>query len=214
MGPTPAATDLASRQQRRGYWLRTLHRWHWISSALCLVAMLLFTVTGITLNHAADIEAQPRVEHLTAQLPASALRALGGRSEGNAPLPARVADRLNAALPVTIGSQPAEWSADEVYLPLPRPGGDAWLAIDRNSGAVEYEATSRGAIAYLNDLHKGRNTGAAWRWFIDLFAVACLVFCVTGLWLLQLHARERRSTWPVVGFGLVLPLLLALIFIH
>ena len=98
--------------------------------------------------------------------------------------------------------QPAEWSADEVYLSLPRPGGDAWLSIDRASGAVEYERTDRGWIAYLNDLHKGRNTGAAWRWFIDIFALACLVFCITGLFLLQTAcAPARASTWPLVGAG-------------
>ena len=110
--------------------------------------------------------------------------------------------------------QPAEWSEQEVYLSLPRPGGDAWLSIDRTTGAVEYERTSRGWIAYLNDLHKGRNAGAAWRWFIDIFAIACLVFCITGLFLLQMHARQRPSTWPYVVLGLVLPLLLALLFIH
>lgn len=35
----------------------TLRQWHWVSSALCLAGMLLFAVTGITLNHATDIEA-------------------------------------------------------------------------------------------------------------------------------------------------------------
>ena len=38
---------------------KTLLRWHWISSALCLIGMLGFAITGFTLNHAADIEAQP-----------------------------------------------------------------------------------------------------------------------------------------------------------
>ncbi len=103
---------------------------------------------------------------------------------------------------------------DEVYLSLPRPGGDAWLSIDRGSGDVEYERTDRGWISYLNDLHKGRNAGPAWGWFIDVFALACVVFTVSGLFLLQLHARQRRTTWPWVGLGLVIPLLLALIFIH
>lgn len=206
--------DIAARQQRRGFWLRTLHSWHWISSAICLVAMLLFAITGITLNHSAAIEAQPETLTRKVDMPASVLRALGKREEGNAPLPGTVSDWLNDVLPVSIGKQPAEWSADEVYLSLPRPGGDAWLSIDRATGAVEYERTTRGAIAYLNDLHKGRNAGTAWRWFIDVFALACLVFCVTGLFLLQMHARQRRSTWPWVAFGLALPLLLALLFIH
>ena len=113
-----------------------------------------------------------------------------------------------------MGARQAEWSEDEVYLSLPGPGSDAWLSIDKATGAVEYEHTDRGWVSYLNDLHKGRNTGPAWRWFIDLFAVACLVFCITGLLLLQLHAGQRRLTWPMVGFGLLLPVLIALLLIH
>jgi hypothetical protein len=214
MSASSAAPDIAARQQRRGFWLRTLHQWHWISSAICLVAMLLFSVTGITLNHSSVIEAKPQTLNRAVDMPASLLKALGKREEGSAPLPGSVSDWLNDVLPVAIGEQPAEWSAQEVYLSLPRPGGDAWLSIDRATGAVEYERTSRGWIAYLNDLHKGRNAGAAWRWFIDIFAIACLVFCITGLFLLQMHARQRPSTWPYVVLGLVLPLLLALLFIH
>ena len=97
---------------------------------------------------------------------------------------------------------------------MPRPGGDAWLRIDRASGEAELEDTDRGWISLLNDLHKGRHAGAAWSWFIDLFAVACLLFSLTGLLILQLHAGNRPSTWPLVGLGVVLPVLLALLFIH
>jgi hypothetical protein len=97
---------------------------------------------------------------------------------------------------------------------MPSPGADAWLSIDRSSGAVEYEATERGWMSSFNDLHKGRNAGPAWSWFIDLFAVACLVFCITGLFLLQMHARQRRMTWPLIGLGLLIPLLIALLLIH
>jgi len=51
-------------------------------------------------------------------------------------------------------------------------------------------------------------------WFIDLFAVACVVFAGTGLFLLQLHSRHRPGTWPVVTLGVVIPSVLALLFIH
>ncbi len=47
-----------------------------------------------------------------------------------------------------------------------------------------------------------------------MFALACIVFTVTGLFLLQLHARQRRATWPLVALGLLIPMLLALLFIH
>lgn len=203
-----------SAQPRRGYWLRTLHQWHWISAAVCLAAMLLFSVTGITLNHAARIEASPQVNHQTAVLPGSLLRTLPARTGGNAPLPDAVADWIESELGIAVGARAAEWSADEVYLSMPGPGRDAWLSLQRADGAIEFERTDRGWVSYLNDLHKGRNTGPAWGWFIDIVALACIVFTVTGLLLLQLHARQRRMTWPYVGLGVLMPVLLALLFIH
>jgi len=202
------------QQASRGFWLRTLHQWHWISSAVCLIGMLLFSITGITLNHASRIEAKPQVQNQQLELPAPVLKALGDREDGNAPLPARVADWLSNRLEVSIGSREAEWSPEEIYLSMPGPGSDAWLSIDRETGAVEFEKTRRGWVSYFNDLHKGRNAGPAWGWFLDLFAVACLVFCITGLFLLHLHARQRRMTWPLVGLGLLIPLLIALLLIH
>ena len=97
---------------------------------------------------------------------------------------------------------------------MPRPGGDAWLRVDLKEGSVEYEKTDRGWISYLNDLHKGRNTGGAWSLFIDVFAIGCLVFCITGLLILKMHAQRRPMTWPMVGLGLVLPALLVLLLVH
>ena len=200
--------------QRRAFWMRQLHQWHWISSALCLIGLLLFALTGITLNHARQIEATPQVTHRNLTLPLELRAAIDGDDARKAVLPATVGAWLDDRLQARVAGRTAEWSADEIYLSLPRPGGDSWLSIDRASGAVEYELTRRGAVAYLNDLHKGRNAGAAWSWFLDVFALACLVFAVTGLFLLKLHAARRTSTWPLVTLGLVLPVVLALIFIH
>lgn len=204
---------------RRSYWLKTLHQWHWITSAVCLIGMLLFAITGITLNHATQIESQPKVVTRDGDLPpelkaALAPKADAGDAKSNAELPADLRRWLMDKLSLDVGARPAEWSREEIYLALPRPGGDAWLRIDRTSGSVEYELTDRGWISYLNDLHKGRNSGTAWSWFIDIFAVACLVFCITGLFILEMHAAQRASTWPIVALGLLIPLLIAVLLIH
>ncbi len=204
-----------AKKSRKAFWLKQLHTWHWMSSAISLVGLLLFTVTGITLNHAAEIEAEPVIEERTAQLPANLLGGIApkdGEAE-RAPLPVPVAGWVAETFSVKAGGE-AEWSPDEVYLALPRPGGDGWVAINRATGEATAESTDRGWVSYLNDLHKGRNSGTAWTWFIDIFAGACLVFAFTGLFLLQLHAAKRRSTWPIVGVGLLIPVLIALIFIH
>ncbi|WP_233216349.1 PepSY-associated TM helix domain-containing protein [Blastopirellula marina] len=190
-------------------------QWHWISSAICLVGMLLFTITGITLNHPTEITVEPEVTTLSAELPAKILASVSDISpEGNAPLPAELARWLTTQFGRRVGSRPAEWTEDEIYLSLQGPGSDAWLAIDRVTGDVEFEQTNRGWVAYFNDLHKGRNTGVAWKWFIDIFAIATLVFCITGLFLLYFHARHRRMTWPLVTLGLIIPLLLAMLLVH
>jgi len=212
---TAAAPHRPLDVQRRAYWLKTLHQWHWISAALCLIGMILFSATGITLNHASQIKAKPQVTNLKATLPAPLREALVAQAaQGQAPLPETLKDWLAAEWSVRPGSREAEWSEDEIYLSLTRPGGDAWLSIALEDGAIEYERTDRGWISYLNDLHKGRNAGLMWSWFIDIFAVACLLFSITGLFLLKLHAAQRAGTWPIVALGLVVPLLLAILFIH
>ena len=200
---------------QRAFWLKQLHQWHWISSALCLVGMLLFALTGFTLTHAGQIEAKAQTIHRRAQLPAPLLQVVGGEDERkNVAVPTIVADWLSGAIDVDVAGRSGDWSGDEIYVSMPRPGGDAWLSIDRATGKVEYERSTRGLVAYLNDLHKGRHAGPAWGWFIDVFALACVIFSFTGLLLLKMHAAQRGATWPLVAFGLVLPLVLILIFVH
>lgn len=183
-----------------------------------MVGMLLFSITGFTLNHASWIGAKPAVTTRTAELPATLLtdlqQAWQTTGDETAALPKPIADWLAGTLSVRVDDRQTDWSDEEIYISLPRPGGDAWLTIDLGDGAVTHELTDRGWLSYFNDLHKGRNTGAAWSLFIDGFAFAALVFATTGLLLLKMHSGHRPGTWPMVGLGLVLPLLLALLFIH
>ena len=213
-----ARATSVSQQKSRAFWLKHLHQWHWISAAGCLVGLILFSITGFTLNHANVIKAQPKVTSRIAELPADLLTELQAASaasdEAIRPLPRTVARWLQQELAIQPTSDNIEWSDDEVYISLPRPGGDAWLTLDLDSGAATHEVTDRGWISYFNDLHKGRNAGPAWSLFIDVFAFAALIFAVTGLFLLKMHAVHRPATWPMVGLGLVLPLLLAILFIH
>lgn len=213
-GPDLTPAQAASR----AVWLKNLHQWHWISSALCLLGMLLFSITGITLNHASQIEAKPQVVRRQATLPAP-LRAqlaeyAAAHDGAKEALPEAAEQWLNTTWSLKAGGRSAEWASDEVYLPLPKAGGDAWVRLGLEDGVAEYENTDRGWISWLNDVHKGRNTGTAWNWFIDIFAVTCLLFCLTGLLILKFHAAKRPFTWPMVGLGVLVPCLIALLFIH
>lgn len=193
----------------------SVRQWHWISGAITLVGMLLFAITGITLNHAADIPASPQVTTLEVALPDGLLDGWQPQTQQPAQLPDAVRRWLAQQHDLHLqGPLTGEWQDGEFYLALPRPGGDAWLTLAPDTGELFYEHTSRGWISYFNDLHKGRNTSTAWRWLIDIFALACVVFCVSGLLLLVRHASVRMLTWPMVVSGVALPLLVLLLFAH
>jgi len=215
---TSGTSATSAAQASRAVWLKHLHQWHWISSALCLLGMFLFSITGITLNHASQIEAKPTITRLEATAPAALVAQLRTYAEehdgAKEPLPQAAEQWLKDTWQVQAGGRVAEWSADEIYLAMPRAGGDAWVRIELEGGAAEFEKTDRGWISWLNDVHKGRNTGTAWNWFIDIFAVMCLVFCITGLLILKFHAAKRPFTWPMVGLGVLIPVVIALLFIH
>jgi hypothetical protein len=216
--PPVTCSPACPRPTRRAFWTKQFYLWHWVSSAFALAAMIFFAFTGITLNHAGSISATPHVTQTKETLPATLLAQIaitdGEPAEMKRPLPTDVRRWLERNLDVNPGTRPFEWQEDEIYLDLPRPGGDGWLTISREDGSIHKEITSRGVIAWLNDLHKGRHTGAVWVAFMDFFSVVSVIFCLTGLALLFVHARRRPMTWPVVAAGILLPIFLILVFIH
>lgn len=201
---------------RRSAWLKLLMQWHWISSAVSLVGMLLFAASGITLNNAEIFESSSvRVQRHSGVVPASLLAELKALpSKPDSALPSSLNQWLKSNWDMVISPKVIEWSQEEVFVDLKSPGKDSVLTVDLNTGAVEFEATDYGWVAYFNDLHKGKNAGRVWGWFITLFGVACVVFSITGLLILQVHARARWKVWPVTALGLLVPLLLMVLFVH
>ena len=133
--PSPPA---ARKRSRKSFWLKQLHTWHWMSSAISLIGLLLFAITGFTLNHAADIEGTAKTVDRAAQLPPALLPLVkpDDKPDAKQPLPAPVAGWLRANLKMSAEGI-ADWSPDEIYLAQPRPGGDGWIAIERASGNAD-----------------------------------------------------------------------------
>jgi hypothetical protein len=192
-----------------------VRQWHWISGAVCLVGMCLFALTGITLNHAADIPANRVVSTVESPVSNEVVAAFQNSSPSKMTIPNVLVDYMdeqhNVVLPRSVEG---EWDGVEFYASWPGPGADSWLAFDIELESITYESVDRGWIAYFNDLHKGRNTGLAWRWFIDAFAVACVIFSLSGLLLLMRHSANRISTWPVTALGVLIPFIILLLFVH
>jgi len=195
--------------------LGSARQWHWISAAICSIGMLFFSWTGITLNHAGDITVNSDITTIEAELPSAILQPWLSIEKNQNKLPENVRQYLTTELKLSLSKNViGEFDEGEFYLAMPTPGVDKWLSIDINSGELIYERTDRGWISFFNDLHKGRYTNEAWRWFIDIFAVVTIVFCLSGLWLLYKQSNFRLSTWPMVSLGLLLPLIIILTSLH
>lgn len=179
-----------------------------MSSALCLVCILFFSLTGITLNHASWFESAGDYQYQERPFPQS-LHSLSAQSA------AQRLDSINAwlqaeqhAIPEHISQSP-----QEIALDFPKPAGFDRITFDLIANTMIIEHQRNGLVAWLNDLHKGRHAGKIWAAVIDISAIVVLLFSLTGLILLYQHARRRWQTWPLLGLGLLLPVAIVIIFV-
>lgn len=181
-------------------------RWlHIYLSMFGLASVLFFGVTGLTLNHpdwffgerAKTVAAKGRIDPKWLHVPAPT------RSEPEDD-PARqvakfeVVEHLRSAH--AIRGAVADFQVDdrECLVTFKGPGYAADATIDRETGRYDLSQTFHGFLAVINDLHKGRDTGAAWSVLIDASAVLMTLISLTGLVLL-FYLKLRRVPGLVVG---------------
>jgi len=186
---------------------RTLH---WMTSALGLVSLVFFSITGITLNHPDWFEVERSTQLQEVSLEQRWLEDFQQAPEVErlALLTRELGRRWGLGLPRNIDRDEFEWVLD-----YQRPGGLGTVVLDLETALLSYEEVHDGMVAVINDLHKGRHTGIAWVVLIDVISLVCLLFGITGLVLLWVHASKRASTWPLVGLGALVPLLVYLVFV-
>ncbi|WP_370979786.1 PepSY-associated TM helix domain-containing protein [Agaribacterium sp. ZY112] len=183
---------------------------HWISSAIALIGVLFFALTGLTLNHPEWFAGKRSSQYQELQLDEAWLSRFSISSEAEAfqQLTQFVNQQWSLPVPTNIDRDEFEWVMD-----YQRPGGVSTVVLDLEVGLLTYEKESDGVIALINDLHKGRHSGLVWSLFIDVSAILALVFALSGLVLLWAYCKKRPSTWPLVLAGLAVPLVIYGVFV-
>ncbi len=196
-------------------WMRLIHIY---SSMLVLILLLFFAATGITLNHPdwqSALGASSAQQQL--QLP-DTLQQLEWTDDAlqQATQAGKIADWLRQQHQVEGAVFNFNFEPEEQLLELDfkRPAGYSNAVIELDSGQVELSTEFAGTLALLNDLHKGRYAGTSWKWLIDLTAVACLLFGLTGFYLLWRQPSRRRSGVNTAIAGLIVLLLAYLAALH
>jgi uncharacterized protein len=185
-------------------WTRWLHIY---LSMFSFASLLFFAVTGITLNHTSWIEGQQKVEQIDGQLTTAWVS-----------MDSTVVDKLEIVEyfrnTYTIKAKLTDIITDEseCSVSFKGPGFAADAFIDRVTGNYELTITRSGAIAILNDLHKGRDTGTAWAWLIDISAVLMILVSLTGFLMIFFLKKKMVSGLILTALGTAILFILYYLF--
>ncbi len=172
---------------------RVLHR---DLGYFCAGLVVVYSLSGIALNHVDDWNPDFVIEKRTFELPP-------GLGPELSPQDAPVLTALVAQQRHRVADSPATGQLKLYY-------ADATLHADSALALVTYERVVRRAFFYeANLLH--RNSIKPWRWAADLFAVLLIIVTVTGLFLVKgRYGFGRRGVWWLTAGALPPALVLVL----
>ncbi|QDV56786.1 PepSY-associated TM helix domain-containing protein [Rosistilla oblonga] len=160
-------------------------RWlHIYLSMLSFASLMFFALTGITLNHPTWFGGSVQnVVDQSGQLPTQLLAGEVDELE--------IAETLRAEHRLKGRVKEFETDDYECMLVFKSPGYAADVFIDRETGNYSLTVTSSNAVAIMNDLHKGRDSGPAWSLLIDGSAILMAIMSLSGFGLL-FYLKKRR----------------------
>ena len=153
-----------------------------------LLLILFFSATGVTLNHPdwtfGGVEKQ---QQFSGNLPAN--WNAGGKADA-----LTIAEFLRAKHGLHGTASDFQYQAGAGGLSFRAPGYSADVQFDK-SGEYSVSVDAQGALAVANDFHKGRDSGTAWSWVIDVSGVFLVIVALTGLGIM-LFLRKGSHCFP------------------
>jgi hypothetical protein len=181
-------------------------RWlHIYASMVAFATMLLFSVTGLTLNHPDWFgENEAVTEVFEGRIAPAVLGDPAVDPDGATIDPDVVAAAIRSEHTFSGGLADRRVDERDCTLTWKGPGCAADAVIDRRTGRYSLAITRHGLVAVFNDLHKGRDTGPAWSLVIDATAVLLTFVAVTGFVLIFFIRRRRMAGLVAAAVGTLL----------
>ena len=184
---------------------RLIHAY--LSSAL-FATFAMFCITGITLNHQWYGGESTDLTETRTLSPGTVAALTQDGPDGWQP----AVDPLLKE--ITVGSrlgQPDTIDIDadhrEIAVEYSIPSGYVTAIAYPDTAELLIEHSSRSTLAILNSLHKGRDAGIYWFWFIDIVSVAMLLFSITGFVIIFQHRTRRWKNLYFVAAGVFTPMM-------
>lgn len=178
--------------QRRDFYRHSRYVHGWLS-AFAFLTLLFFSVTGLLLNHPEWFEPAKTEETTQLILPESVLKSIKQQENPSDTILNYVRQQQN----VVGRYQSSEVMDNEVMIRLESPAGatDIWVMAD--TGETEITQKPASTVSMLNDLHRGKNSGLAWSWLIDISAIVVIALSLVG-YILFLSIKTRLVTHLVL----------------
>ncbi len=182
---------------------------HAYLSAFAFLALIFFAATGLLLDHpdwlqgARPAEREASVRLNPAQLAAARVAPEPGRAYAEA------VRRLTPLLGV-YASAALEPGGALIHLEGARGVSD--IDLDTASGVARVTLSPATPVTVLGELHRGRKSGQAWRWVIDVSAVLILALSLVG-YVLFFFLRFRLRTSLLLTAASLLVLLAVFAFL-
>ncbi len=181
------------------HFIRVMSHWglllHIYVSMAGFTLVLLFAVTGLTLNHQDFGWSAPQIAVSDITLPADLVDHPSSESIGR-----HLRETIGVRSPVTDYHE----DPDQIQITFAAPGRRTLVTIDRGARKASVEAESRGFLGRMDDLHKGFDSGRPWFWIIDITAILLTVSSLTGMITLLSLKHRRRSGFLVGGLGVAM----------
>ena len=174
--------------QRRDFYRHARYVHGWLS-AFAFIVLVFFSLTGLFLNHPDWFEPAKDENTVKIELPENVLKSLKGQENPSDALISFVRQKENV-----VGRYLSSEVMDgEVMIRLESPAGstDIWALLD--TGEVEVTTKPASTVSLINDLHRGKNSGTAWSWLIDISAILILALSLAGF-ILFLSIKTRLVT--------------------
>jgi uncharacterized protein len=204
--PLPLTTE-KNKSAKHKRWLRSrrviaqLSRWlHIYVSMISFVIVLFFAVTGLTLNHADFFAGELKTANEKGKLDSAWVNTKDSSSINKL----NVVEYLRKTYSIKAAVSEFRIEDEQCSISFKGPGYGADAFIDRITGNYDIAIMQTGVIGVLNDLHKGRDSGAGWSVLIDVSAILMTLISLTGI-ILLLYIKKKRVNGLVIGaIGLLL----------
>jgi hypothetical protein len=188
-----------------------LIRWlHIYLSMISFAIVFFFAVTGLTLNHADRFGDQLHTVQEKGAMNPGWVNVLDTGKISRL----EVVEYLRAAHHLRGTLIDFRIDDEQVGVSFKGPGYAADAFITRATGKYDLTVTNAGFVGWINDLHKGRDTGHGWSVFIDVAAILLTLISLTGLILLLFLRRRRLAGLLVAAAGLLIAFLVYKIWVQ